>query len=402
MNMIKNWLKSRGTTTIQSGRGLVCFLILSICAFATSRKELVHPGEYIEVSGSLRDILGDYYVSTPDGLHFLVLGDFDAVMKATLEKDAYTDISEELSYDLRKGDGTLDVTLTGYYTLLLDTDEQIIHVLVAGKGEEWKRLSLGLLDERPMPMPEGDFYLLEPPEYSWQWTLPQLSDPAADFMLKYLTYSRKVERDTQRYIDEWLMQSGSEGNELYSIYVRFAKWKAFMDNAPMYYVWRRSLDAYRNALKSIKETIDPESIYLRIVKKDYMIYVVEKDTERLVFAFPMAYGLNPDAASKKEEDDWRTPETPEDLRSPDTTPMRIGRRLGYNVRPGMITKNLGIESARPEDKFWSKWGMNVVIHGSPNFASIGSRASHGCIRMLPIDVKELWSITTKGTPVVIQ
>ena len=290
--MIKNWLKSRGTTTIQSGRGLVCFLILSICAFATSRKELVHPGEYIEVSGSLRDILGDYYVSTPDGLHFLVLGDFDAVMKATLEKDAYTDISEELSYDLRKGDGTLDVTLTGYYTLLLDTDEQIIHVLVAGKGEEWKRLSLGLLDERPMPMPEGDFYLLEPPEYSWQWTLPQLSDPAADFMLKYLTYSRKVERDTQRYIDEWLMQSGSEGNELYSIYVRFAKWKAFMDNAPMYYAWRRSLDAYRNALKSIKETIDPESIYLRIVKKDYMIYVVEKDTERLVFEIGRAHVLN--------------------------------------------------------------------------------------------------------------
>jgi|GEM_PF-1784905 hypothetical protein len=402
MIKIKNWLKFSGITTTQRIRSILLGLFFFVPGFFAQEK-LVHPGEFIEVSGVLRDILGDYYVSTPDGVHFLVLGDFDAVMKATLEPDAYSDIAEELSYDLRRGDGTLDVVLTGYYTVLLDTEDQVIHVLVAGKGEEWKDFSLTLTNPGPSEIPSGEFFLLEPPEYSWHWTLPELREPAADFMLKYLTYSRKLERDTQRFIDQWLQEAGAEGNELFSIYLRFAKWKAFMANAPLYYSWRRSLDRYRKILvKEVKEKIDPSSIYLRIVKRDYMIYAVEKGTERLVFAFPMSYGLNPDSASKEEEDDWRTPDTPEEYRTPENTPMRIGRRLGYSVRPGMITRNLGIESNRPEDKFWSKWGMNVVIHGSPNFASIGTRASHGCIRMLPVDVKELFEITQKGTPVIIQ
>ena len=41
------------------------------------------------------------------------------------------------------------------------------------------------------------------------------------------------------------------------------------------------------------------------------------------------------------------------------------------------------------------------IHGTNEPGSIGSAASHGCIRMLVSDVIQLYSITPVGTPVYV-
>jgi hypothetical protein len=43
----------------------------------------------------------------------------------------------------------------------------------------------------------------------------------------------------------------------------------------------------------------------------------------------------------------------------------------------------------------------IRIHGTPNAASIGGPASHGCIRMYMRDAEELFDIVDVGTPVVI-
>lgn len=56
-----------------------------------------------------------------------------------------------------------------------------------------------------------------------------------------------------------------------------------------------------------------------------------------------------------------------------------GRWLGLNVR----------------------WG-NYGIHGTIKESSIGSSASHGCIRMFNKDIKELYDIVSIGTPVIIK
>lgn len=56
-----------------------------------------------------------------------------------------------------------------------------------------------------------------------------------------------------------------------------------------------------------------------------------------------------------------------------------GRWLGLNVR-------------------WGKYG----IHGTTRSSSIGSAASHGCIRMFNKDVIELYNIVPIGTPVLIK
>lgn len=44
---------------------------------------------------------------------------------------------------------------------------------------------------------------------------------------------------------------------------------------------------------------------------------------------------------------------------------------------------------------------NLVIHGTPHPKGVGVRSSHGCIRMLPEDVAELYRIVAVGTPVEI-
>ena len=47
-------------------------------------------------------------------------------------------------------------------------------------------------------------------------------------------------------------------------------------------------------------------------------------------------------------------------------------------------------------------GTTYGIHGTNDESSIGSNASHGCIRMHNADVESLYEILPKGTTVIIQ
>ena len=58
----------------------------------------------------------------------------------------------------------------------------------------------------------------------------------------------------------------------------------------------------------------------------------------------------------------------------------------------------------PGDPLVARWlglGNGIGIHGTNEPFSIGSRASHGCIRMLPRDVIDLYPRVPLGTPVYI-
>lgn len=43
----------------------------------------------------------------------------------------------------------------------------------------------------------------------------------------------------------------------------------------------------------------------------------------------------------------------------------------------------------------------IRIHGTPNEASIGTAASHGCIRMKRVDIEQLYDLVDVGTPVFV-
>jgi L,D-transpeptidase ErfK/SrfK len=52
--------------------------------------------------------------------------------------------------------------------------------------------------------------------------------------------------------------------------------------------------------------------------------------------------------------------------------------------------------------FWTDGTNYVGFHGTPSRDSIGQAASHGCVRMLNEDVRELYEAVQIGTPVIVE
>lgn len=64
-----------------------------------------------------------------------------------------------------------------------------------------------------------------------------------------------------------------------------------------------------------------------------------------------------------------------------------------------------VPGGSPDNPLIDRWlgiGDGVGIHGTAEVYSLGSAASHGCIRMDPADVRELYEWIPVGTPVLIR
>ncbi|NJK59128.1 MAG: L,D-transpeptidase [Oscillatoriales cyanobacterium SM2_1_8] len=51
--------------------------------------------------------------------------------------------------------------------------------------------------------------------------------------------------------------------------------------------------------------------------------------------------------------------------------------------------------------FWSDGRNDIGFHGTPDRASVGQAASHGCVRMLEPDIQALFEVVQLGTPVEV-
>lgn len=116
----------------------------------------------------------------------------------------------------------------------------------------------------------------------------------------------------------------------------------------------------------------------------------------VVRVFPIAYGSNPDGLNKQKQGDCRTPEGSFQI---------VGKAVNppYRGIPGQV-----IPGGAPNNPFGTRfmalntWGGSIGMHGTSNPNSIGSRASHGCIRMFTEDAEELFDLVKIGTPVIIK
>jgi lipoprotein-anchoring transpeptidase ErfK/SrfK len=65
----------------------------------------------------------------------------------------------------------------------------------------------------------------------------------------------------------------------------------------------------------------------------------------------------------------------------------------------------GGDSRNPLGRYWIGFWTNgrdwVGLHGTPNPNSVGTAASHGCIRMYNKDIEELFYQVSLGTPVKV-
>jgi lipoprotein-anchoring transpeptidase ErfK/SrfK len=95
---------------------------------------------------------------------------------------------------------------------------------------------------------------------------------------------------------------------------------------------------------------------------------------------PGAYKIN----GRSDAPEWRRPASP-----------WVPRELWGTVVPAGVPEN----PIRERFLGWGRAGEG--IHGTLAEDSIGTRASHGCIRMKPDDVIELYPLVPKRTPIVI-
>jgi lipoprotein-anchoring transpeptidase ErfK/SrfK len=111
---------------------------------------------------------------------------------------------------------------------------------------------------------------------------------------------------------------------------------------------------------------------------------------KLVKSYPIAVGMQGletpaglyDIQDKQVDPTWHVPDSD-----------WAGDLAGKTVPPG------------PDDPLKARWmGFNgsAGIHGTSELGSLGSAASHGCIRMAVPDVENLYDQVDVGTPVYIE
>jgi lipoprotein-anchoring transpeptidase ErfK/SrfK len=96
------------------------------------------------------------------------------------------------------------------------------------------------------------------------------------------------------------------------------------------------------------------------------------------------------------------------------TPAGLRRVVSRQVNPAWTAPNRPwagsyagrtVPGGAPDNPLKARWlglGGGVGIHGTGESFSIGSRASHGCIRMYVSDVVDLYPRVPLGTPVLIR
>jgi lipoprotein-anchoring transpeptidase ErfK/SrfK len=127
-----------------------------------------------------------------------------------------------------------------------------------------------------------------------------------------------------------------------------------------------------------------EVVSLVLKLKEKRVYVYRGD--KLLKRYPVAIG-------KK---GWETPtgewQVMEKIKNPAWTSFKTGEVFPAGVENPLGSRWIG---------FWTD-GQDVIgFHGTPNVKSIGTAASHGCVRMRNRDVKAMFLLVKVGTTVKV-
>lgn len=192
----------------------------------------------------------------------------------------------------------------------------------------------------------------------------------------FITYTDKNLLEGPKYTPEALEKAASEFQKNYAAYTvnrNKANYDAFKKS---YYTYRelvKNSDDYKAIQKN------PAAGKIVVDKKTYTLTLYLND--KPVRVFPIAYGQNPDGRDKQKVGDCRTPDGSFKIINKEKRPYE-----------GVATRWMQLST---------KWG-DIGIHGTPMPDSIGSKASHGCVRMYSQDSIELFQLVKVGTPVTIK
>lgn len=126
-------------------------------------------------------------------------------------------------------------------------------------------------------------------------------------------------------------------------------------------------------------------LHLILKIKQRRVYVYQGD--RLRTSYPVAVG----------KAGWETPIGNFKVLEMLTNPGWTNFKTGEVVPPG-ANNPLGERWIA----FWTDGKDYVGFHGTPNKASVGKAISHGCVRMYNEHVRQLYSMVTIGTLVIVE
>jgi lipoprotein-anchoring transpeptidase ErfK/SrfK len=153
---------------------------------------------------------------------------------------------------------------------------------------------------------------------------------------------------------------------------------------------KESQDSLQNSIAEPSNTqtnnliIQPRHLKINLRQRKVTVY----QGKNLIKSYPIAVG-------KK---GWETPVGSFRVRDMLVNPTWIHPKTGKSI-PGGDAKN-------PLGNYWIGFWTNgkdwVGFHGTPNPETVGTSASHGCIRMYNQDVEELFKLVNIGTPVTVE
>ncbi len=125
-------------------------------------------------------------------------------------------------------------------------------------------------------------------------------------------------------------------------------------------------------------------VHLMIRLSDRRVYVYDRD--KVTTSFPIAIGRS----------GWETPTGEFQVIDKIVAPAWEHPFTGEIAPPG-VDNPLGSRWIG----FWTDGTNYIGFHGTPNPESVGTPASHGCIRMYDKDVISLFEMVRVGTPVEV-
>jgi lipoprotein-anchoring transpeptidase ErfK/SrfK len=157
--------------------------------------------------------------------------------------------------------------------------------------------------------------------------------------------------------------------------------------------------AERTVKIPVKVTERPDRTLQDLAKRYPTVIAIDRDSKQLRLykhlqlehRYPIAVGQGGNETTpgrykiveKTVDPAWHAPESD-----------WAGELAGQTIPPG--------DPRNPLEARWMGFYDGQGIHGTADIASLGSAASHGCIRMSVPDVKELYGKVEKGTPVFVQ